>query len=225
MGDLMEYSIIGTLYPILSIRMNKGEQIVSQTHAILSLTGKVHMQTRMYGGITKGIRRMAGGDSVFLTTLTAEEDGQEVELSDNVCGSILPLEVGDGKAYLCDKSAYLCSEPGVNLDVAFMKRVRMGLFGGEGFILERISGNGKAFLHGYGELQRKVLDGSTELKVASGKVMAVSSTIHMDVEFVKSMSNILFSGRGLFVTTLSGEGEVYLQSFSKMEAEKDGIKL
>lgn len=196
--------------------MNKGERIYTQSHSILSLSKEMDMKTEVYGGIIRGVRRLAGGDSLFLTTIMALEDGQNLLLSDNVCGNILPLQVKEGQSYLCDRSAYLCSEPTVDLDIAFMKRVRMGLFGGEGFILERLSGDGSVFLHGYGELIKRTLVPGEILKVTSGRVLAVSTTIEMDVEFVRTMNNILFSGRGLFVTTLTGYGEVWLQTFTKM---------
>ncbi|MCJ7698058.1 MAG: AIM24 family protein, partial [Thermoplasmata archaeon] len=157
----------------------------------------------------------AGGDPLFLLTFTALENNQKVSFADNTCGNILALRIDKDHSYLCDRSAYLCSEPTVDLDVAFMKKIRMGLFGGEGFILERLSGEGWVFLHGWGELQKRVLSDGEQLKVMSSKVMAISTTISMDVEFIKSANSILFSGRGLFTTCLKGVGDVYLQSFSK----------
>lgn len=182
---------------------------------MLSITKDIDMTTFIYGGITKGIRRMAGGDSVYLSEYVSRSDRQVVTLSDNKCGCILPLEVSDNKSYLCDRTAYLCSEPSVDLDIAFIKRVRMGLFGGEGFVLERLTGNGFVFLHGYGEITRVELDDGDELEVMSSKVLALSTSISMDVKFVNSVNNVLFSGRGLFTTHLTGHGVVYLQSFSE----------
>jgi len=213
----MKYAIEGTLYPILTFDMDKGERVSAQSHSVLSLSQGMEMKTEMYGGLTKAIRRLAGGDSLFLSTFTALEDGQKLSLSDYVCGKILPLYIDKDHSYLCDRSAYLCSEPTVDLDVAFMKRIRMGLFGGEGFVMERLSGEGWAFLHGYGELQKQTITEKDEVRVTSGRVMAISTTVSMDVRFVESVNNILFSGRGMFTTSLKGTGDVYLQSFSKRE--------
>jgi uncharacterized protein (TIGR00266 family) len=210
----MDYTISGTVYPILSISMNKGDQIVSQTYAMLSMTSGIEMKTEMYGGVTKGIRRMAGGDSIFLTFFTAIEDHQKVSFADEICGLILPLSIDKEHTYLCDRSAYLCGERSVDLDVAFMRRVRMGLFGGESFVMERLSGEGQVFLHGWGELQKTVLGAGEELTVATSRLMAVSTSVKMDVTFNKTATNILFSGQGLFLTTVTGPGEVYVQSFS-----------
>lgn len=217
----MIFVIEGTLYPILSIDLDKGEQIYTQTHSILSLTKNAEMKTEMYGGLIKAVRRLAGGDSMFLATVTAHEDNQNLKISDDVCGNMLALPIDGDHSYLCDRSAYLCSQPTVDLDVAFMRKIRMGLFGGEGFVLERLSGTGWAFLHGYGEIQKTVLKEGDILKVTSGRVMAISTTVEMDIEFVKTFNNILFSGRGLFVTTLTGHGDVYLQSFTKKSRKLD----
>lgn len=216
----MKYIISGVLYPILTIDLNKGERIVSQTHAMLSMTSNVEMKTQIYGGITKGVRRMAGGDSVFLSFFSANADNQQVSFSDKICGNMLALEVDPNHSYLCDRSAYLCGETSVDLDVAFMRKIRMGMFGGESFIMERLSGNGKVFLHGYGELQKKTLGIGEELKVATSKIMAVSTSVTMDVEFIRTLNNVLFSGQGLFITNITGPGDVYMQSFSKSEKIK-----
>lgn len=216
----MKYAIEGSLYPILSIDLDKGERISAQSHSVLSLSKDMEMKTEVYGGLTKAVRRLAGGDSLFLSTFTALEDNQNVTLSDYVCGNILPLYVDKDHSYLCDRAAYLCSEPSVDLDVAFMKRIRMGLFGGEGFVMERLTGNGWVFLHGLGELQKRRITEGEELKVTSGRVMAINTTVSMDVQFVETVSNILFSGRGMFTTSLKGSGDVYLQSFSRRDLRR-----
>jgi uncharacterized protein (TIGR00266 family) len=209
----MKYIIDGNLYPIVSIELNKGEQLIAQTNALLSMTKEVEMETEIYGGMLKAVRRLAGGDSLYMTTFTALEDGQVISLADRVCGNMLILEIDKDHNYLCDRAAYLCAEPGVDLDIAFMKRIRMAVFSGEGLVLERLSGNGKVVLHGWGELHKKILGPGEELEVTSSRLLAFSTTITLDVKFVKTVNNILFSGRGLFTTHLTGPGEVYIQSF------------
>lgn len=220
---MMRYKIDGNLYPIISIDLNKGEKVMSQSQAVLSLTKGIEMETNIYGGVTKAVRRLAGGDSLYLSTFTALEDGQNVTFSDHVCGNLLVLSIDSEHTYLCDRSAYMCGEVGVDLDVAFMKNIRMGIFGGEGFILERLSGHGQVVLHGCGELHKRVLDQGEELEVTTSRILALSTSIQMDVKFVKTWNNILFSGRGLFTTTLTGPGEVYLQSFSKPLRPQDTL--
>lgn len=209
----MKHVIEGNLYPILTVHLNKDEKILAQTEAFLCATKGIEMSTQVYGGIIKATRRLAGGDSVYLSSFLAREDDQMVSFSDNVCGNMVILDIDADHSYLCERASYLCSEPGVDLDVAFLKRIRVGLFGGEGLILERLSGEGKAVLHGWGELHKRVLKEGEELEVASSRILAVSTTINLDVKFVKSINNILFSGRGLFTTHLTGPGEAYIQSF------------
>lgn len=216
----MRYEIEGTMYPVLTAFLDKDEQVVAQTHAMISKTEGVEMETKMYGGITKGIRRMAGGDSTFLTAFTSTCDNQHVSFADGICGKILPLEIKPGTSYLCDRAAYLCSSKNVDLDVAFMKRIRMGLFGGESFVMERLSGEGIVFLHGWGELQKKTLNLGERLQVATSHIMAVSSSVTLDIEFIRSLNNILFSGQGLFITTVTGPGDVYIQSITEFPKTK-----
>lgn len=209
----MKYTIEGNLYPIVSVELNKGEQILAQTEALLSVTKQVEMTTEVYGGITKAVRRLAGGDSLFLSRFEAKEDGQIVSFADKICGSMVPLQVDATHSYLCDRDGYLCGQPSVDLDVAFMKKLRVGVFGGEGLVLERLSGEGLIILHGWGEVHKRTLAEAEELEVTSSRLLAISTTIDMDVKFVKTANNILFSGRGLFTTHLTGPGEVYMQSF------------
>jgi uncharacterized protein (TIGR00266 family) len=209
----MKHRIIGDTFPILVTEMDAGEEIISQTHAFIYADEGIVLDTELSGGALKGIRRMAGGESLFLTKFRANKAG-EIGFASGSPGKIFEVNLNGGKEFYLERHAYLCSEPSVNLDIAFTKRISAGLFGGEGFIFERLSGTGKAFGSCYGDLIKKTLNGTENVKVSTGLVVGFEKGIDYDIEFLKRSKNILFSGEGLFMTVLSGKGDVFLQSIN-----------
>lgn len=170
------------------------------------------MSTNTKGGLMKGIGRMFAGESLFMATYRAQRADSMIAFASTVAGRILPLDVTATGGMICQKGAFLCAQESVNLNIAFSKKISAGLFGGEGFILQDLSGQGMAFLEVDGDLVEKVLQPGEVLKVDTGNVVAFDRTVSYEVETVKGLGNIFFGGEGLFLTRLVGPGRVVLQT-------------
>ena len=160
----------------------------------------------------KGIGRMFAGESLFMATYRAQQPGTMIAFASTVAGNILPVDVGATGGLICQKDAFLCAQESVNLNVTFTKKLSAGLFGGEGFILEELSGSGMAFLEIDGDKVVKTLQPGEVLKVDTGNVVAFEKTVQYEIETVKGLGNIVFGGEGLFLTKLTGPGKVVLQT-------------
>lgn len=156
--------------------------------------------------------RMFSGESLFMATYRAERAGSMVAFASTVAGEVLPIDVGAGGGMICQKGAFLCAQETVNLSVAFTKKLSAGLFGGEGFILQNISGTGMVFLEIDGNKVEKNLAPGEVLKVDTGNVVAFEKTVNYEIEMVKGLKNIVMGGEGLFLTKLTGPGRVILQT-------------
>lgn len=172
----------------------------------------VTMDSNMKGGLGKSIGRMFSGESLFMATYRAERAGSMVAFASTVAGEVLPIDVGAGGGMICQKGAFLCAQETVNLSVAFTKKLSAGLFGGEGFILQNISGTGMVFLEIDGNKVEKNLAPGEVLKVDTGNVVAFEKTVNYEIEMVKGLKNIVMGGEGLFLTKLTGPGRVILQT-------------
>ena len=160
----------------------------------------------------KGLGRMFAGESLFMATYRARRAGASVAFASTVAGRIYPLDVSATGGMICQKGAFLCAEESVNLSITFTKKLSSGLFGGEGFILQDISGRGMAFLEIDGDVVEKQLAPGEILKVDTGNVVAFDRSVSYDIEMIKGLGNIFFGGEGLFLTTLRGPGRVILQT-------------
>lgn len=176
------------------------------------MTGGVEMSTNARGGLMKGLGRMFAGESLFMATYRASRPGALIAFASTVAGQIMPLDVGKEGEMICQKGAFLCGQSSVNLDIVLTKRFSAGLFGGEGFILQKISGRGMVFLEIDGDKIVKNLGPGEVLKVDTGNVVAFDTTIKYEIETVKGLGNIFFGGEGLFLTKLTGPGKVVLQT-------------
>lgn len=209
----MKYSIIGTTMPAVEITFDApNEKMFTQSGGMAWMTEGVSMETNTKGGFMKGLSRMFAGESMFMATYTSQAAGSQIAFASTVPGVILPINISESGTLICQKGAFLCAEESVNLDVTFTKKFSSGIFGGEGFILESISGSGMVFLEVDGDLVSKDLKPGEILKVDTGNVVAFESSVEYGIETVKGMSNIFFGGEGLFLTTLKGPGRVYLQT-------------
>ncbi len=209
----MEYKIVGKTLPAVEVTLNKGNSIYTQSGAMAWMSDGIGMQTNTKGGLMKGLGRVFSGDSLFMNTFTAEKDNQTIAFASTVPGEILPIHLEKGQiGYTVQKGAFLCAEPTVELKVAFKKKLSTGLFGGEGFILQDISGEGDLFLEIDGDQVTKDLKEGEVIKVDSGNVVAFEKTVSYEVETVKGVKNVLFGGEGLFLTKLTGPGKVILQT-------------
>ncbi len=210
----MRYEILGENLPVVSIHLDKGESIYTQSGGMSWMTEGIEMSTNMKGGLMKGFGRMLTGDSLFMATYTAEKPGQEIAVASAFPGSIIALEVGGGKEYVCQKQAFLCAQPTVELSVETIKGLTGGFFGGEGFLLQRLKGSGIAWVEIDGSVIERTLAPGERLKVDTGNVAIYESTVKYSVETVKGFKNILFGGEGMFLTILEGPGKVWLQTIT-----------
>ena len=185
----------------------------SQTGGMSWQTEGVSMKTNAKGGIFKSIGRMFSGESIFMNTYTAEQDGAKVAFATTVPGDIIGLDLAKHKeGFVFQKGAFLCAEPSVNVKVMFTKKFSAGFFGGEGFILQKAEGTGKLFLEVDGDPIIKKLAPGEVIKVDTGNVVGFEPSVNYEVEMIKGIGNIFLGGEGLFLTKLTGPGKVILQS-------------
>jgi len=218
--DGIDYQILGDDMQLVEVELDPQEGVRAEAGTMIYMGDGVKMQTDTGGGIFKGFKRMFTGESFFITTFAHEGPGKgHVAFAAPYPGKIVPIDLSkhDG-TFMCQKDAFLCADADVEIEVAFTKRVGAGLFGGEGFILQRLEGQGYAFVHVGGTVVERELKAGQKLRVDTGCIAAFSSTVDYDTEFIGGVRNALFGGEGLFLATLSGPGTVYLQSlpFSRL---------
>lgn len=154
---------------------------------------------------------------MFMAHYTAVEDGAKITFASNVAGSVVPVDVTNTQGMILQKGAFLCAQDTVNLETILTKKISAGLFGGEGFILQRLTGTGMAFLEVDGDMVQKDLEPGEVLKVDTGNVVAFSPSVAYEIETIKGMGNIFLGGEGLFLTKLTGPGRVFLQTMNYAE--------
>lgn len=209
----MKYQVMGDTMPAVEIEFDApGEAMYTQSGGMAWMTEGVSMSSNMKGGLGKSIGRMFTGESLFMATYKAEQAGAKIAFASTVAGEVLPVDLNTTQGLICQKGAFLCAQEGVQLNVAFSKKLSAGLFGGEGFILQEITGQGMAFLEIDGNKVEKVLQPGEVLKVDTGNVVAFEKGVSYEIETVKGLGNMLFGGEGLFLTKLVGPGRVILQT-------------
>ena len=220
MADVIDYKIFGDDMQLVEIELDQGEGIRAEAGAMMYMEKDIEMQTSSGGGIFKGFKRMITGESFFITTFLHNGKGKgHVAFGAPFPGKIVPLDLGKlGGKFLCQKDAFLCAARGIEIEVAFTKKLGAGLFGGEGFILQKLEGNGMAFIHAGGTIIKKELGPGETLRVDTGCIAAFSVSVNYDIQFVGGFKNALFGGEGMFLASLTGPGTVYLQSlpFSRL---------
>ncbi len=207
----MRYVINGTIMQTVAIDLMPGETVFSQTNCMCWMNDAITMNTNTGGGFLSGIKRSLGGGSFFITEFTATGDGH-VAFAPRFPGTMMPVQLGAGQSLICRKETFLCAEKSVTLEIAFQKRLGAGFFGGEGFILQKVTGPGTVFLDLSGEVVEKDLAPGERLLVHAGHVGALDPSVGFDIQMVRGFKNVLFGGEGLFLATLTGPGHVALQS-------------
>lgn len=208
----MEYKISGDNLQLVTIQIQPGEKIYAEAGSMVYMSENVKMEAKMRGGLLKGIGRKFAGETMFLTEFTTVGGNGLISFGGNVPGTIKPVEITSGREFLAQKDAFLCAEDSVDMSIAFQKRLGAAFFGGEGFILEKLFGSGKVFVHACGDFVEFDLKPDQVLKVDTGSVVGWDSTVSYDIERVKGIKTMFFGGEGLFITTLRGPGHVILQS-------------
>ncbi|MEW5803640.1 MAG: TIGR00266 family protein [bacterium] len=220
MSDLIDYTIYGDDMQIVEIELDPAEGVRAEAGAMMYMDEGIEMQTSTGGGVFKGLKRMITGESFFITTFLNSGRGKaHVAFGAPYPGKIIPLELDKlGGTFMCQKDAFLCSAQGIEIEVALTKKIGAGLFGGEGFILQRLEGDGMAFAHAGGTIIKRVLQDGEVLRVDTGCLVAFSPSVDYDIQFVGGFKNALFGGEGIFLARMTGPGLVYLQSlpFSRL---------
>ena len=204
----MNYEIKGNVVPAVEVSLSRGESVFTQSGGMFYQTEGIKMDTNTRGGLFKGIGRMFAGESMFMATYTATQDAK-VAFASTVPGSIIPVDVSEGR-FTIQKGAFLAAESSIELRTTFNKKLGTGFFGGEGFILQELSGRGIAFLEVDGDAIEMNLAPGEVLKVDTGNLVGFEDSVRYEVESVKGLGNILFGGEGLFLTKLTGPGKYLL---------------
>ncbi|MDR0901048.1 MAG: TIGR00266 family protein [Methanobrevibacter sp.] len=208
----MEYEIKGGAFPLVICKLNKGESMKNEGGSMALMTSEIKMETSTDGGILKGLGRALAGDSLFFNFYTAEEDNQEIGFASSFPGKVVTIELDGSKNIIAQKSAFLAAEREVDIAMHFRKKLGSGIFGGEGFILQKLSGNGIAFLEIDGDVVEYNLESGEKLIIDQGHLAAMEETVNFDIERVKGGKNMLFGGEGLFFANLTGPGKVWIQT-------------
>jgi uncharacterized protein (TIGR00266 family) len=216
----MKYEISGTVMQTVSIDLDRGETLVSQTHAMAWMSDGIAMDTHTGGGVFAGLRRAMTGGSLFITEYSAQTEGH-VAFAPRFPGQILAVPLASGQSLICRKETFLCAERSVSLEIAFQQRFGAGLFAGEGFILQRVTGPGTVFLDLSGEVIEKTLRPGERLRVHAGHIGMQEPSVSTDIQMVRGFRNVLFGGEGLFLATLTGPGKVWLQSMPIMNLAEE----
>lgn len=207
----MRYEITGTVMQALSIELERGETIVSQTHQMAWMTDAIAMNTHTGGGLFAGLKRAMSGGSMFITEYSAGSHGS-LAFAPRFPGKIIAMQLAPGQSLICRRETFLCAEKSISLDIAFQQRLGAGFFAGEGFILQRVTGPGTVFLDLSGEVIEKVLAPGERLRVHAGHIGIQEPTVSTDIQMVRGFRNVLFGGEGLFLATLTGPGRIWLQT-------------
>jgi len=208
----MQYKITGTLMESVDIHLKAGESVFSESGGMAWMRGAFDMDANTRGGLGAGLGRMLAGESLFLTTYTCKSPDGLITFTPEVPGKVIALPLEPGQSLICQKDAFMCAESTVSMEMHFRKKLGAGLFGGEGFILQKITGPGTAFVEIPGEVREIDLASGESLQVDPGHIAMFEPSVDYDIEMVKGIKNMLFAGEGLFLATLKGPGKVWLQS-------------
>jgi uncharacterized protein (TIGR00266 family) len=217
----ISYRIDGTTLQVVTIQLQPGEVIYSESGGMSWMSGNVEMKTHSGGGLGKMFKRALSGESLFITDFYVNQGAGIVAFASEFPGKIIPFDLGPGESIIIQKDSFMCAEKTVDLDMHFRKRLGTGLFGGEGFIMQRVTGPGLVFAEVDGEVVEYDLQPGQVLKVDTGHLAIMQASVDFDVTLVKGFSNILLGGEGLFLGTLRGPGKVWLQTMpmSKLAAK------
>jgi uncharacterized protein (TIGR00266 family) len=210
----MRHTITGDNLQFVHVELEPGELVWGEAGGMVYFTGNVRMEAKARGGIMEGLKRVFSSESFFVTEFTAESGTGVVAFAGRVPGKIAAIDLRGGKTWVFQKDALLAAEGTVQFDIAFQKRFGSILFGGEGFILQRFTGEGTLFVHSPGDLVEYDLAPGQVMKISSGHVVGWEDTVAFDIQTVGGLKTAFFGGEGLFVTTLTGPGKILMQSMT-----------
>jgi len=208
----ISYRIDGTTMQVLTVQLQEGEVVYTESGNMSWMSGNMEMKTHTGGGLGKMIKRAFSGESLFVVDYYVNRGTGIVAFANEFPGKIIPFDLADGESIVLQKDAFMAAEKSVDLDISFRKKLGAGLFGGEGFVMQRATGPGLVFAEVDGEVVEYNLDAGQVLKVDTGHVAMFEPSVKFDVSIVKGFKNILLGGEGLFLAHLEGPGRVWLQT-------------
>ncbi len=209
---MLRYEIEGGNLPVVICYPEAGQSLCSESGAMSWMSPNMRMDTNTGGGFKKVLGRMFSGESIFMNEYTAEGGSGMIAFASSFPGSIIPYHVTEGNSIIVQKRGFLAMEKGLDVSIFFQKKLGRGFFGGEGFIMQKISGNGMVFLEIDGHCKEYELGIGESIVVDTGYLAAMTESCMMDIQTVQGAKNILFGGEGLFHTRITGPGKVYIQS-------------
>lgn len=208
----MQYEIQGDTLPVVICSLEQGEAMITERGSMAWMSPNMKMDTTSGGGLGKAFGRMLSGDSIFQNTYTAQNGPGLIAFASSFPGSIQAFTVARGQEYILQKKAFLAAETGVELSVHFQKKAGAGLFGGEGFILQRVAGQGVVFAEFDGHVVEYELAAGQQMVIDSGYLAAMSASCQIDIQAVPRLKNMMLGGEGIFNTVLTGPGHIWLQT-------------
>lgn len=208
----MKFRIMGNAMQALDLLLFQGEQLITEVGGMAWYKGNIDMKTNMPGGLLGGLGRALSGESVFLTTYTCLDQQAEITFTPESPGVIVSIELAAGQSIIAQRDTFMCGQAGIELAPHFKQRLGVGLFGGEGFILQRVTGPGIAFFEIDGEVRELDLAAGELIRVDPGHIAMFDASVQHGIERVKGVANIFLGGEGLFLATLRGPGRVWLQT-------------
>jgi len=213
MADNLEYRILGDDMQMVEIELEPAEGVRAEAGAMLYMEEGVEMHTGV-GGLFGGIKRVFTGENFFITTFMNEAKiRRRAGFAAPYPGKIIALDLKQmGGSFYCQKESFLCAARGIDIGIAFAKKIGVGLFGGEGFILQKLTGDGFAFIHAGGGVIAKTLTAGESIRLDTGCLVAFAPSVKYDIQFVGGFHNVLFGGEGVFLAKLTGPGQIFLQT-------------
>lgn len=230
-ADVIDYEIFGSEMQCVEVTLDPSEMVIAEAGAMMYMTAGIKMETvfgdpsagkqSFWGKLASAGKRLVTGESIFMTTFTNTNPNRRevVAFSSPYPGKIIPMHLDQlGGELICQKDAFLCGARGIQVSIAFQKKIGVALFGGEGFIMQKLSGDGIALMHAGGTIIERDLKPGETLRLDTGCLVALMPSVHYDIGFVGGFKNTIFGGEGLFLATLTGPGKVWLQSlpFSRL---------
>ena len=208
----MKYEIQGTVLQTLDVYLEAGESLFTESGGMAWMMGDIEMSTNTRGGLLKGLARSLAGESLFLTTYTSKTGTGMITFTPEAPGSILPVALAANESRICQKDAFMAAQESMTLEMHFRRKLGAGIFGGEGFILQKLTGPGIGWVEIAGEVREYELKPGQTMRVDPGHIAMYEPSVNYDIARVKGAKNILFGGEGLFLATLNGPGKIWLQS-------------
>jgi len=208
----MQYQVSGEVFPIVEFQLMRGESVFTESGGMAWMSQGIKMTTNTRGGLMAGLGRALAGESLFMVSYGCEAESGSVVFTPEAPGRVLNMVLEPGQSLICQKDTFLCAEESVDLKIHFHKRLGAGLFGGEGFILQKVTGPGTAFFAIPGEVRERTLAPGEKLLIDPGHIAMFEPTVDYEINMVRGIKNVLFAGEGLFLATLTGPGKVWMET-------------